>query len=283
MINNAVIAENIVRLAKANGIKIGDLEERIGVSRGYLSRMAKPDYPGSPSIEALEQAASLLGVTIDYLLHFTNSLSVNETYIVRFIDSVSSMTTTGKIDWARQLKGVLQNGNRTIVNNWFLETDPYEPPEDNVHYQSHFYSGHAYFSGDSYHGELMVDESKQTVTMYLNKVSYYLKDNAETVNSIIEIYIFIGDKVRPVCSSYYTSAEVTKRVNELYNTVSAASSGLFLESDTKRMMFNFVNLCTQEMKKSEDKGEDTVTEAEEVEEVEVVNDETDDLPYETVI
>ena len=44
MYDKARCLNNIYALAKERGIKIGDLEESAGVSRGYLSRVAKPDY-----------------------------------------------------------------------------------------------------------------------------------------------------------------------------------------------------------------------------------------------
>ena len=62
---------NIYALAKERGIKIGDLEESAGVSRGYLSRVAKPDYQGSPPIEMLDAVAKQLGVGIDYLVNYS--------------------------------------------------------------------------------------------------------------------------------------------------------------------------------------------------------------------
>ena len=46
MYDKARCLNNIYALAKERGIKIGDLEESAGVSKGYLSRVAKPDYQG---------------------------------------------------------------------------------------------------------------------------------------------------------------------------------------------------------------------------------------------
>ena len=66
---------NIYDVAKKKNIKIGDLEESCGVSRGYLSRVNKPDYIGSPSIEVLDAIAARLGVGLDYIVSFDKNRS----------------------------------------------------------------------------------------------------------------------------------------------------------------------------------------------------------------
>ena len=80
---------NIYSLAKERGIKIGDLEEGSGMSKGYLSRVAKPDYQGSPSIEMLDAVARQLGVGIDFLVNFDpDTLSENEQFVMKFVDKL---------------------------------------------------------------------------------------------------------------------------------------------------------------------------------------------------
>ena len=45
--------ENIYTIAKEKNIKIGDLEEKAGVSKGYLSRINKEDSSSVPGVDLI--------------------------------------------------------------------------------------------------------------------------------------------------------------------------------------------------------------------------------------
>ena len=58
--------ENVRTYARARKISIGDIENQIGISKGYLSRLAKGDV--SISLELACQIASLFGVSLAFFL-----------------------------------------------------------------------------------------------------------------------------------------------------------------------------------------------------------------------
>ena len=75
-----ILYKNIKALCICHRIKISDLETKIGLSVGYLSRMSRKKI----TVDRIAKAAEILGTTIDDLLHndFENELgqmiAVNE-------------------------------------------------------------------------------------------------------------------------------------------------------------------------------------------------------------
>ena len=65
-INARALAINVKRRVKALGMEIGEFEKRIGVSTGFISRIAKKST--SPSFELIMNIANELGVSIDTLV-----------------------------------------------------------------------------------------------------------------------------------------------------------------------------------------------------------------------
>ena len=60
-----LIYKNIKVLCKIKHIKMNELETQIGLSCGYLSRMGKKRI----TVDRIDKAAEILGVTVDDLLH----------------------------------------------------------------------------------------------------------------------------------------------------------------------------------------------------------------------
>ena len=60
-----IFAANVKRICKERNIKIGVLEEKINISRGYISRMATGEK--NLSINIMFKASNVLDVTIDEL------------------------------------------------------------------------------------------------------------------------------------------------------------------------------------------------------------------------
>lgn len=59
-----IILENIRYICKCRGLKIGDIERKVGVSAGYVARTKKR---ASPSFENIVRFAEVLGVPWEYL------------------------------------------------------------------------------------------------------------------------------------------------------------------------------------------------------------------------
>ncbi len=96
------LIENIRELLKLRGIKIGDLEQQIGVSPGYFSRILKEgrDVP----VEHIIAVAEVLQVSIDSLLFGDFGSRYNgEKRICEYLDKIIIQSKNGKIKWNKGL------------------------------------------------------------------------------------------------------------------------------------------------------------------------------------
>lgn len=238
--------DNIYAIAKAKGLKIGDIEEKAGVSKGYLSRINKEDSTSIPGIDLLASIADQLGVGIDYLVNFPrDTLTPNEEFVFQFIDRLAKQTTAGKMDWVVESAAVLEADNDTEVDNPLVSVTMNYSEEFNTQYHTHVYTSMIYSAAvrvkDScYHAELPDGKSE----VYLNAVSYYVENEENHIFStwtdrIIEVYI-VQRGIRPVCSTYYLRDELKKAVEDLYTAVSSSPSHIGLEQSTKEIMRSFL-------------------------------------------
>lgn len=97
------LLNNIDYLLKIKNIKISELENYMGVSVGYLSRLKNSDNPEScPSIDSLSKIAEKLDSSIISLL-FCNYAELTETelYLINKIEKIIDKTKDGLIKWER--------------------------------------------------------------------------------------------------------------------------------------------------------------------------------------
>lgn len=241
--------ENIYALAKEKGLKIGDIEEKAGVSKGYLSRINKEDSTSIPTIDLLASIAEQLGVGIDFLVNFPRGvLSPNEEFVYQFIDKLMRGTVAGKLDWVVETDGILRADTDAPVANPLVHVTKDFSDEVNMWYDTHTYTSAIYSDGgvivigNCYHAVL----PSTRITVFLNSVRYYVPvEGGGTFSStkdedVIEVYL-VTDGVKPLCSTHYVCDEIKKAVSDLYTAVSSAPSRIGLEESTKRFMKSFLN------------------------------------------
>ena len=86
MFEKAVCIDNIYALAKDKGLKIGDMEEKAGASKGYLSRLNKEGNTAVPPIDFLNSIADQLGVSLDFLVNYKkDQLTEGEDFLLKFL------------------------------------------------------------------------------------------------------------------------------------------------------------------------------------------------------
>ena len=165
-----LLIENIYRLAKEKKLKIGDLESSVGVSTGYLSRLAKDESKGVFSAELLFQIADKLGTTMDSLvLVNTKGLTDNEQYLLSFIERLTLETENYGVEW-NMMEPMIEDTTYLFDHPLFRKVD--KDGEDmigNYHtweamqYDSLFLeSGTAYINGNCFYTR--IDDFSQTCT-----------------------------------------------------------------------------------------------------------------------
>ena len=239
--------ETIYALAKSKGLKIGDIEEKAGVSKGYLSRINKEDSTSIPTIDLLASIAGQLDVGIDFLVNYPlGTLSPNEEFVFQFIDKLTTATTTGKMEWILEAEGLLRADTNTPVKNPLVHVTKDTPDGGDTWYDTHAYTSGIYSNGsveiigDCYYASL----PGSSATVFLNSVRYFIPkeggrfSTTETYDAI-EVYI-LTNGVKPICSTYYVCEEIKTAVKDLYTAVSSAPSHIGLEYSTKAVMKSFM-------------------------------------------
>lgn len=241
--------DTIYALAKKKNIKIGDLEEAGGVSKGYLSRINKEDSTSSPSIELLDSISRKLGVGIDFLVNYAHdTLTPNEQLVYQFIDKLMRMTVAGKLEWLVETSSVLNAEDDTSVDNPLVSLTKNYSDDANVWYDCHVYRSAIYdeggveVSGACYHAAITGG-----ATIYLNYCTYSIPNKGGRYSSwddekgVIEVYM-IRNGIQPICSTYYVADELKKAVRDLYEAAASTPSKIALSHNTKSVMQSMINM-----------------------------------------
>ena len=228
------VIENIYDLAKEKGIKIGELEQKVNVSPGYLSRLLKDDNKGTISAEQLWKISEILGTTMDLLVGYRNEgLTENEKKIIGFLDKLSFKTEKSEIAW-EMLTPMIKEPSYIIAHPLFETVDrctedalgDFRFYKEKV-YCSHFYDPE-YVRIDNNCFHFLFDEFSER-EIYIMSVSKREKDKSVWDSGVLEIYFVVaGVNVEPVVCSAFASDQVNKSMNHLYLTVNEARANLQL-------------------------------------------------------
>ena len=239
--------DNIYALAKSKGLKIGDIEEKAGVSKGYLSRINKDDNTSIPTVDLLASIAEQLGVGIDYLVNFTvGSMTPNEELVYQFIDKLTFATYANQIEWILEAEGVLCSATNEKVANPLVSVAKEYSEEAETWYDTHSYTsglfseGYAEINGNCYHADLPTSRA----TIFINSVRYHFRKedggfSTYDTSDVIEVYL-VSNGLKPICSSFYVCSQLGKAIKDLYTAIATFSSHIGLESSTKTIMKEFI-------------------------------------------
>lgn len=98
--DNSQLIANINFLLKKYGVRIGELEQIIGVSPGYISRTAKDKSQKKLSIDTVWKLAKLFETPLEELLDSELSVPRDNTRIISaFIKKLLHQTQTNRIEW----------------------------------------------------------------------------------------------------------------------------------------------------------------------------------------
>ena len=113
-----IILSNVFYLIGKLDLRVGEVEEQIGVSTGYLSRLNKDDKSTKISLDLVFSLSEVLGVPLDMLCSVDMAASTpNDLKAIRFVEQLAKETSLGSRRWdkesLRQLSEirVFANGN----------------------------------------------------------------------------------------------------------------------------------------------------------------------------
>ena len=94
-----VFIKNVYHLAKEKRIKIGELEETVGVGSGYLSRVKK-EASAKPSLEFVVKVSDMLDTSIDIMIYADlERMTSTENYLASFFERLKEDTHSGELTW----------------------------------------------------------------------------------------------------------------------------------------------------------------------------------------
>lgn len=116
--DKTVLLNNINMLLKEHNMKIGELEQLLGISAGYISRIAKYGSDKKFSVDVAWKIAHLFNHSLYELLEVNYSeLTPTEKYLVSFIEKLCSDTIDDKIDWNLESADSLNNAEMDMNGN----------------------------------------------------------------------------------------------------------------------------------------------------------------------
>lgn len=117
-----VLMDNIYYLAKKNNITLGKLEELVGLSAGYLSRLNREDNNSNPSIDVVSSFSKQLKVPVDILIKYDlSTLSPDDTYMLQFLTVLAGKTANNEIHWNLIPRDFFQKLCKVITSMNFLK------------------------------------------------------------------------------------------------------------------------------------------------------------------
>nr|WP_276926175.1 helix-turn-helix transcriptional regulator [Faecalibaculum rodentium] len=94
------IVRNISFFAQEQNRKVGEIEEAIGVSQGYLSKLSKPSSKQMPSLETICRLAGLFGVSVNDLIYTDFPIfTKTDRKVHDFLETLLTQTAEEEIDW----------------------------------------------------------------------------------------------------------------------------------------------------------------------------------------
>ena len=227
------LINNIYYLSKKKGIKIGELEEKVGVSTGYISKIKKRAEDTNPSFELIASIASVLDVSMDTLRSADlQAITPTEDYLLRVINKLLNQTLCEDKEWIEipfsELENVNANGEATFIM-CDLDTDT-----GSAKYTSKFFPySDASFAGSGYRTQM-----PEHAEVFI--LSTYVSDPfSDTGQSLYELYFINSRKLKPLCHS--GQSLFADKLKELYKGITESCRHVKLGEEVRSSLDVFLD------------------------------------------
>ncbi len=228
-----LLFRNIRELLKSSDVKLGQIEREAGCQAGYMSRLEKGRSTTDPSVEFVVTAAKLLKVPVDLLLfgHIAE-LSSTEMYIISFLEKLIKDTDADKLEWVTQSAYEVENSYNHPL--YTLERIPSDDEREGS-FEGLVFCSHSFGVNTGIHGPCSFLKLKQDAVLYLMDIS----SGAETAKEIWMVNP--GKKPAYLCSTT-GRVEITARVEELSDAVTAYGEGPQVREDIREIIDAFMDM-----------------------------------------
>lgn len=265
--DKSIFMNNIPFLLKRRNMKIGDLESKIGVSKGYISRINKKNHGVAAGVDIVYKIAQALEVSVDVLISVDlQMVNDNEIYLLNLLKSFERKTESREIFWDKtDIKAIHDMLDGKIGSSYpMLETHPdvcseryddYEYISKKI-YVSHFL-GTGFSTGDKNHSigpwfRLKLDDLN---TVCLTDVIYC--SYGEEPSEVLEIYVETEEyyenydeegcgssgylkKTTPLCCSKKMGNNIEEAMKSLYRTIMKHQNDIRIPVTLKGILDDFM-------------------------------------------
>lgn len=228
---------NIIALIKEKGIRIGELEKRIGISAGYISKMTKAENESMPGIDLIFKLAQELEVSMEALICGDfNKSNDNLLFLIQFLHSLIEDINIHRDEW-RQFTDY--NALRTEYDFPALPMMAETLEERDAAFR--------YVSGFKLDAKLTVtnDNFYAFVSgigpIVLFKLENHLPEGRKTE---LELYAINMDSdeesVIPMCSSLDSDGEIAPYLMDLYNCLLRHSKDIQISDRTRNLINGYL-------------------------------------------
>ncbi len=234
-----ICLKNLSLLVERKKLKIGALEQSVGVSPGYLSRLSREDNTTKLSIELLVALSEELEVSVDTLACVDlSAMTPNEQYIFLFIEKLLQDTNYSGLTWTRE-----------SMSN-FSSIKPYQDGttshplfcvwNNSVVYNSAFNKRNkpCEVFGDFYHTKLS-DGNTLYLTRVKDAVNCHIENELYLVKYNDYDHYFVVD---PICaSSLEGNSAFNSRLMNLYDSVKDSCKHVAVSKSVRKAIDTYMN------------------------------------------
>lgn len=226
-------------------IKSSELEQKAGVSKGYISRIKKADNKSVPGIDFLLVASSMFGITVESLCMINYMLCTeNEKYYVDLFNNLITRTIEKNILWKHiTFKQLVDKIYNKSDEGMIIEREPSllfgvsEVWNGKSKYSSTFeYGDYKYNNTEGDFYALKIDNQH---SLYMVKVNLSFR---EEVFSGIEMFMISNKKKSNICCISPQDKQLYDDMFiKLYNTVKDSMNVNYMDQETKNVIDQFIN------------------------------------------
>ena len=224
---------NIDLLIKKKGLKVGAVENAIGVSTGYISRLG--DSTSKLNLEFLVALSEALEVSLDTLVCYDlSAMTPTELYVYQFCEKVVNQTLYGEMSWEKESIGAINAikcySNGTTDHPLFMSED------QEAYYNSYFADDYGTrVTGEVYRTALGTNE-----WLYLTRVQYPKEKGAGYELYIVE-EAYNGTTTNPLCASINSDdTAFNALLMRLYNSVAESCRKVAINASTRSIIDKFM-------------------------------------------
>ncbi len=240
---NEKVIENIFTLANNKGIRKGELEEKIGLSKGYLSRLKGKNE--LPSTEKMQRIAGILDVSLERLLNEDYSeLGENDILTYDFICKIFNWSKDNNVIWKECIEDEEALAKR---EDYFSKIEAQiEPTSSDMQHgiDSTLREKEAFFAMLPGTKQKLLFVRYEYVLIYPDQYDPYAKDS-EDITEMKELYMFNAEELLPVYQKKMQVHRIESLLTELYQLVHGRK-GLNLQDSVKANMKAFLDFKIEE-------------------------------------